>query len=47
MKTIRNLDVLIVGAGAAGVGCGVVLRDLGIENFAILERERMGATFSP
>jgi len=42
----KNLEVVIVGAGAAGVGCGVVLRDLGIKNFVILERERVGATFS-
>ncbi|MDE5117678.1 MAG: NAD(P)-binding domain-containing protein, partial [Trichodesmium sp. St2_bin2_1] len=27
-----------MGAGAAGIGCGVVLKDLGIENFVILER---------
>ncbi|URD48459.1 NAD(P)/FAD-dependent oxidoreductase [Chroococcidiopsis sp. CCNUC1] len=47
MKTTRkNLDVVIVGAGAAGVGCGVVLHDLGIKNFVILERDRVGATFS-
>jgi thioredoxin reductase len=26
--TPSSFDVVIVGAGAAGVGCGVVLRDL-------------------
>lgn len=39
------LDVVIVGAGAAGVGCGVVLRDLGVERFTILERYTVGASF--
>ena len=41
-----QFDVIIVGAGAAGIGCGVVLKDLGIENFAILERHEVGASFS-
>jgi hypothetical protein len=41
-----KFDVVIVGAGAAGVGCGVVLKDLGIENFVILERHQVGASFS-
>lgn len=29
--------VVIVGVGVVGIGCGVVLKDLGIENFVILE----------
>ncbi len=41
-----QFDVVIVGAGAAGIGCGVVLKDLGIENFVILERHQVGASFS-
>ncbi|NJK48037.1 NAD(P)-binding domain-containing protein [Candidatus Gracilibacteria bacterium] len=45
MKTFETLDVVIVGAGAAGIGCGVVLRDLGITNYVILERDRVGASF--
>lgn len=39
-------DVVVVGAGAAGIGCGVLLKDLGIENFVILERHQVGASFS-
>ncbi len=44
--TNRVVEVVIVGAGAAGIGCGVVLKDLGIENFVILERHQVGASFS-
>ena len=44
-KEIRSLDVVVVGAGAAGVGFGVTLRHLGIENFAILDRAAVGASF--
>jgi cation diffusion facilitator CzcD-associated flavoprotein CzcO len=39
-------DVVVVGAGAAGVGVGVALKDAGIENFVILERFVIGASFS-
>ena len=41
----QSVDVAIVGAGAAGVGFGVVLRDLGLDRFAILERDEVGASF--
>jgi len=39
------LDVAVVGAGAAGVGVGAALRVLGITNFALLDRQGVGATF--
>lgn len=39
-------DVIVVGAGAAGVGCGVVLRSLGMESFTILEQREVGASFA-
>ena len=41
----RSFDVVIVGAGAAGVGLGVTLRHLGIDDFAILDRGAVGASF--
>ena len=41
----RSFDIVIVGAGAAGIGFGVTLRHLGIENFAILDRAAVGASF--
>ncbi|MEM8857926.1 MAG: NAD(P)/FAD-dependent oxidoreductase [Chloroflexota bacterium] len=41
----QSYDVVVVGAGAAGVGCGVVLRDLGVERFTIIDRHDVGASF--
>ncbi len=43
---VRPYDVVIVGAGAAGVGCGIVLHDLGVGRFIILERHEIGASFA-
>ena len=37
---------MIVGAGATGIGCGVVLKELGLERFTILDRHQVGASFS-
>ncbi|MEM1370334.1 MAG: NAD(P)/FAD-dependent oxidoreductase [Cyanobacteria bacterium P01_H01_bin.15] len=45
-QTYRSYDVVIVGAGAAGIGCGVILQELGLEDFTILERHQVGASFS-
>ena len=45
-QTNQSYDVVIVGAGAAGIGCGVVLKELGLERFAILDRHQVGASFS-
>ena len=38
-------DVVVVGAGAAGVGVAVALRHAGIENFVVCERHTVGASF--
>jgi thioredoxin reductase len=40
-----RLDVLIVGAGPAGLGCAVALKACGVENLAILERRGVGSSF--
>ena len=40
-----DYDVVIVGAGASGVGISHVLKTLGIERFAMLERHEVGASF--
>ena len=39
------LDVIVVGAGAAGVGISAILDDLGVDDMLILEREKVGTSF--
>ncbi|MDA7980356.1 MAG: NAD(P)-binding domain-containing protein [Pirellulales bacterium] len=49
MKTSTNAkvyDVAVVGGGAAGVGVAIALRHAGIENFIVLERHTVGASFA-
>ena len=49
MESTKNkpvYDVVVVGAGAAGLGVSVALRHAGIENFVVLEREVVGASFA-
>ncbi|NJR62379.1 MAG: NAD(P)-binding domain-containing protein [Cyanobacteria bacterium CRU_2_1] len=43
MEKSEAFDVIV--AGASGIGVGVVLKDLGLENFAILERHQIGESF--
>ena len=40
----KYYDVIIVGAGSAGLGIGIILQKLGI-NYAILEKDFVGASF--
>ncbi len=39
-------DVIIVGAGAAGLGVAVALTHAGVDNFVILDRHSIGASFA-
>lgn len=39
------LDVLIIGAGPAGIGMAVTLQDFGIDNFLILEKGHVANSF--
>ena len=42
---MRQFDVVIVGAGPAGIGIAAMLKDLGLKRMIVLEREKVGATF--
>jgi len=44
-RPFRRANVVIVGAGAAGLGVARVLRDLAIPDVRIVERDRVGASF--
>jgi len=39
-------DVVVVGAGAAGIGVAVALLHAGIEDFVVVDRETVGASFA-
>ena len=49
-KIARNeeetYDVIVIGAGAAGVGVAITLMHAGIENFLVVDRETVGASFA-
>ena len=38
-------EVAIVGAGAAGLGCAVALKEFGVDDIIILDRHEVGASF--
>ena len=38
-------EVVIVGAGAAGLGCAVALKEFGVDDVIILDRHEVGASF--
>ena len=40
-----SLFSIAIGAGAAGVGLGILFEKCGIENYRILERDSVGASF--
>jgi len=44
--TAHLYDVVVVGGGAAGVGVAVTLEHAGIDNFLVLERHTVGASFA-
>ncbi|MEM1107334.1 MAG: NAD(P)/FAD-dependent oxidoreductase [Planctomycetota bacterium] len=42
----KTYDAVVVGGGAAGIGVAITLRDAGIENMVVLERQLIGASFA-
>ncbi|MEM6642297.1 MAG: NAD(P)/FAD-dependent oxidoreductase [Bacteroidota bacterium] len=45
MKSNNKVEVIIVGAGAAGIGVAVLLKKLGLD-FIILEKDEIGSSFN-
>lgn len=41
----KHFDVLIVGAGASGIGVGILLKQMGCENFCMIDKGDIGETF--
>ncbi len=41
----KTYDAIVVGAGAAGVGVGVALKHAGVEDFVVIDRHGVGASF--
>ncbi|MGB7327824.1 MAG: NAD(P)/FAD-dependent oxidoreductase, partial [Rubripirellula sp.] len=44
-NSAKIYDVIVIGAGAAGVGVSVALKHAGIENICVLDRGRVGESF--
>ena len=43
-KHKKDFDVIIIGAGSAGLGVAVVLDKLGVD-YTVLERSEVGSSF--
>ena len=41
-----EFDVLVIGGGAAGIGVAVALKHAGVENYGVIERRTVGASFA-
>ena len=41
----HTYDVIVIGAGAAGVGVSIALIHAGVENFLVVDRDTVGASF--
>ena len=39
-------DVVIVGAGASGIGVAIAIQHAGIENYVVVDRDTVGASFA-
>ena len=39
-------DVIVIGAGAAGVGVSIAIQHTGVENYLVVDRARVGSSFA-
>ncbi|MEL6106574.1 MAG: NAD(P)/FAD-dependent oxidoreductase [Planctomycetota bacterium] len=46
ISNTETYDAVVIGGGAAGVGVSVALQHAGVENFVLLERDTIGASFA-
>lgn len=46
MRLPKDITVAIVGAGPAGLGCAIVLKELDVPGVVVFEREQIGASFA-
>ncbi|MCC9655193.1 NAD(P)/FAD-dependent oxidoreductase [Rhodopirellula halodulae] len=44
--SLSTFDVIVIGGGAAGVGVSIALKHAGIDNFVVLDRHHVGASFA-
>lgn len=45
MSSHTKLDVIIIGAGAAGIGCAAALRECGVKQMVVLDARGVGSSF--
>ena len=43
---MKEVKVVIVGAGAAGVGSAIAMQHAGVENFLLVDRDQVGSSFA-
>ena len=43
---LEEYDVIVVGAGAAGIGVGIALAHVGVEDFLVVDRDKVGSSFA-
>ena len=43
---VKTYDVVVIGAGAAGIGVAITLSHAGVENFVVIDRKEIGASFA-
>ncbi len=46
LDTEKEYDVIIIGAGAAGIGVAISLCHVGVENFLVIDRKTVGSSFA-